>query len=124
AFIDRKPLNELARELIAARGSTYSHPAANYYRALREPYARAEATAQVFLGVRLQCAKCHNHPFDRWTQDDYHRFAALFARVTYRIIENRRRDKLDTHEFDGEQVVYLVKAGELQHPLSAAALTP
>ncbi|HMF15437.1 MAG TPA: DUF1549 domain-containing protein [Gemmataceae bacterium] len=65
-----KPLNEFARELLAGRGSTYANPPANFYRALRDPYARAEAVAQVFLGVRIQCAKCHNHPFERWTQKD------------------------------------------------------
>src|SRR5262249_45973283 len=54
AIAEGKPLNEFARELLAGRGSTYSHPAANYYRALRDPQARAEATAQVFLGIRLQ----------------------------------------------------------------------
>ena len=124
AFIDNKPLNELARELIASRGSTYSQPAANYYRALRDPYTRAEATAQVFLGVRLQCARCHNHPFDRWTQTDYHRFAAFFPRVQYRILENNRRDKLDKHEFDGEQIVYLDRQTELTHPVTGEVLVP
>jgi hypothetical protein len=124
SIAEGKPLNELARELIAARGSTYAEPAANYYRALREPYARAEATAQVFLGVRLQCAKCHNHPFERWTQDDYHRFAALFARIDYRILENNRRDRLDKHEFDGEQIVYQNRDTELLHPLTKEPLSP
>jgi hypothetical protein len=119
-----KPLNEFARELIAARGSTYANPPANYYRALRDPQARAEATAQVFLGVRLQCARCHNHPFDTWTQDDYHRLAAFFARVRYRIVENRRRDKFDQHEFDGEQVVYQGRAGELTRPGTKEVLAP
>ena len=57
-----KPLNLAARELVAGRGSTYSNPPANYYRALRDPASRAEATAQVFLGVRIGCAKCHNPP--------------------------------------------------------------
>src|SRR5262249_11830828 len=57
-----RPLNEFARALIAARGSTYADPPANYYRALRDPLLRAEATSQVFLGVRVQCARCHNHP--------------------------------------------------------------
>src|SRR5207253_97438 len=71
-----KPLNEFARELLVGRGSTYAEPAANFYRALRDPQTCAEATAQVFLGIRLQCAKCHNHPFDRWTQDDYHSLTA------------------------------------------------
>ncbi|MGL4551720.1 MAG: DUF1549 and DUF1553 domain-containing protein, partial [Gemmataceae bacterium] len=124
AFIDKKPLNEMARELIAGRGSSYRHPAANYYRALRDPHTRAEATAQVFLGVRLQCAKCHNHPFDKWTQTDYHRFAASFARVQYHIVENNRRDKLDKHEFAGEQIVYQDRTGELKHPVSGDVLAP
>jgi hypothetical protein len=124
AIIDGKPLNEFARDLVAGRGSSYSYPAANFYRALREPYARAEATAQVFLGLRLQCAKCHNHPFDRWTQTDYHSLAAFFVRVQYRILENNRRDRLDTHEFDGEQVVYVDRTSELKHPVTGEVLHP
>jgi hypothetical protein len=123
-FAEGKPLNEFARELIASRGSTYAEPAANFYRALRDPETRAEATAQVFLGVRLQCAKCHNHPFERWTQDDYHRFAAFFARVDYRIVENNRGDKLDKHEFVGEQIVYQAREGEWLHPRGKAPLPP
>jgi hypothetical protein len=111
-----RPLNEFAREILAARGSTYANPAANFYRAVRDPYARAESVAQVFLGLRVNCAKCHNHPFDRWTQDDYHRFAALFARIDYRVLENNRRDDLDKHEFVGEQIVFDVPEKELKHP--------
>jgi hypothetical protein len=124
AIIDNQPLNEFARDLVAGRGSTYRHPAANYYRALREPHVRAEATAQVFLGIRLQCARCHNHPFDRWTQTDYHRLTAFFARVRYRVIENNRRDRLDSHEFDGEQIVWMDRAGELKHPVTGEVLQP
>jgi hypothetical protein len=119
-----KPLNDFARDLLGARGSTYSEPAANFYRALRDPQARAEAVAQVFLGVRLQCARCHNHPFDRWTQDDYHSLAAFFARVQYRIVENRRRDKFDKHEFDGEQIVFQTREGEVTHPRSGTVMQP
>jgi hypothetical protein len=118
------PMNEFARQVIAGRGSSYSQPAANYYRALRDPLTRAEATAQVFLGVRLQCAKCHNHPFDRWKQDDYWSFAALFAQVDYRILENNRRDRLDKHEFDGEQVVWINRAAELTHPRTGKRVDP
>jgi hypothetical protein len=124
SIVDGKPLNEMARELLSARGSSYSEPAANFYRALRDPQARAEAVAQVFLGVRLQCARCHNHPFDRWTQDDYHSLAAFFARVQYRIVENNRRDKFDKHEFDGEQIVFQDREGEVTHPRSGAVLRP
>jgi hypothetical protein len=119
-----KPLNVFARELIAARGSTYQNPPANLYRSLREPYARAEAIAQVFLGIRMQCAKCHNHPFDRWTQDDYHQFAAFFGQVDYRVLENNRKDKFDLHEFDGEQVVFLNRDRALKNPRTQAELTP
>src|SRR5207248_5359407 len=78
----------------------------------------------VFLGVRLQCAKCHNHPFERWTQNDYHSLAAFFCRVQYRNVENNRRDKLDTHEFDGEQIVWMARAGEVTHPRTGEVLKP
>ncbi len=123
-FAEGKPLNEFARELIAARGSTYEEPAANFYRAQRDPQARAEAVAQVFLGVRLQCARCHNHPFDRWTQNDYHSLAAFFARVQYRVGENPRKDKLDKHEFVGEQLVYQARDGEVTHPRTGQVMKP
>ena len=124
AILANRPLNEFARDLIASRGSTYNAPPANYYRALRDPYTRAEATAQVFLGIRMQCAKCHNHPFNRWTQNDYHQLAAFFARVQYKVLENKRRDKLDKHEFVGEQIVYMDNKSEVTHPVSGATLRP
>jgi hypothetical protein len=116
------PLNEFAREILAGRGSTYAHPEANFYRALRDPYSRAESVAQVFLGLRVSCAKCHNHPFDRWTQDDYHRFAALFAQIDYRVLSNTKRDRLDKHEFVGEQIVYTDTEKELHHPRGGDAV--
>ena len=124
SIADGKPLDEFVRQIIAARGSTYAEPAANYYRANRDPITRGEATAQLFLGTRLQCAKCHNHPFDRWTQDDYYGWAALFSRVQYKIVENRRRDGNDKHEFDGEQIVWMAREGELDDPRHGRAATP
>lgn len=121
--IDR-PLPEMARELLGATGSTYAHPPANFWRAIREPLARAESVAQVFLGLRIGCARCHNHPFDRWTMDDYYQFAALFARIDYRILENNRRDRFDGHEFVGEQVVFQKREGELIHPRTGQPARP
>ena len=90
SIAENKPLDRFVRELITARGSTYSSPAANFYRPNRDPATRSRAAAQVFLGTRLQCAECHNHPFDRWTQDDYYDWADLFARVKYKVIEKKR----------------------------------
>lgn len=104
---DDVPLNTFVRDLVRADGSTYKNPPANFWRANRSPTARGETTARLFLGVRLQCAKCHNHPFDRWTQDDYYSWAAVFAKIDYEIVDNKRADKLDKNEFNGEQVVVL-----------------
>lgn len=116
SFDEGKPLDRLVRELLTARGSTYKNPAASYFRAARDPITRAESAAQVFLGLRLQCAKCHGHPFDRWSQDDYYGWAGLFARIDYKVLENRRRDTNDKHEFAGEQVVYTSPKGEVEDP--------
>jgi hypothetical protein len=121
---ENKPLNEMARELVSSRGSTYKEPAANYYRSLREPQVRSEAFAQVFLGIRMMCAKCHNHPFNQLTQNDYHQLAAFFPRVDYKLIDNTRRDKLDLHEFIGEQIVFMNRTGEIKHPVSREVLKP
>ncbi len=116
AFANHKPLDQLVKEIVAGRGSTYEVPPANFYRALRSPYERSEAVGQLFLGVRLQCSKCHNHPFDQWTQDDYYSWGSVFARVDYKIVENHRRDTNDKHEFDGEQIVFLNESGEAKDP--------
>jgi hypothetical protein len=124
SILEGKPLDRFARELIAARGSTYQNPAANFYRAIRDPLSRAEAAAEVFLGTRLQCARCHNHPFDRWTQDDYYSWAALFARVRYKVLFNLRRDKNDEHEFVGEQVVWMSREGEVNDPRTGRPAAP
>ena len=119
-----RPLNEFVRELVAARGSTYENPPANYYRANRDPTTRAETTARLFLGARLQCARCHNHPFDRWTQDDYYAWSALFARVDYKIVENKQRDNLDKHEFNGEQIVLVKDEGEFKNARTGQNAVP
>ena len=119
-----RPLNEFAGEILAARGSTYANPPANFWRAVRDPLQRAESVAQVFLGVRVGCARCHNHPFDRWTVDDYYGFAAFFARVEYRVLENNRKDMLDKHEFVGEQVVFQTREGEMVNPRTKSAIAP
>ena len=119
-----KPLDQFVRELICARGSTYRSPAANYYRPNRNPVARAKAAAQVFLGTRLQCAECHNHPFDRWTQNDYYDWAALFSRINYKVIQNNREISSDEHEWKGEQVVFVSHSGSVKNPRTGTNAQP
>lgn len=116
AVATNRPFDQFAREIVNGRGSSYDQPTANYYRAMRQTDMRAESAAQLFLGIRLQCAKCHNHPFDQWTQDDYYGWGNLFSRVDYEVLENNRRDKNDKHEFDGEQIVWSKRDGDLTHP--------
>ena len=81
AVTENRPYDTFVREIIMARGSTFQHGPANYYRIERQPAGRAETTAQVFLGIRLSCARCHKHPFDQWTTDDYWNFAAFTGKV-------------------------------------------
>jgi hypothetical protein len=119
-----KPMDQFARELVTARGSTYDNPPANFYRANRDPTTRGETAARLFLGVRLQCARCHNHPYDRWTQDDYYDWAAVFSRIDYQILSNQRRDRLDKHEFNGEQVVLIRDEGEVQNARTSIDAEP
>lgn len=81
---DNKPYDQFVRELITARGSTYQNGPANFYRVERQANDRMENIGQAFLGVRMSCARCHKHPFDRWTTDDYWNFAAFTQKVSGR----------------------------------------
>lgn len=81
---ENKPYNSFVHEILTATGSTYQNGPTNFYRIERQPSGRAETTAQVFLGIRLSCARCHKHPFDEWTTDDYWNFAAFTGKVNAR----------------------------------------
>ena len=76
-----KPYNEFVHEILTASGSNIDEPAASYYKVLRTPEDTMENTTQLFLAIRFSCNKCHDHPFERWTQDQYYDLAAYFARV-------------------------------------------
>jgi hypothetical protein len=107
------PLNQFVKTLLISDGSTYGNPAANYYRISRDPESSVETTAQLFLGVRIQCAKCHNHPFERWTQDDYYGFAAFFSRV---------KQKKGT--LPEEEIIFAAKDGEVRQPRTGKVMPP
>jgi hypothetical protein len=74
-------LDEMARQLLTATGDSHAVGPANFARMTPDARAQAELVSQAFLGVRIGCANCHNHPLDRWTQDDYHGLAAIYARL-------------------------------------------
>ena len=80
-FAAGAPFDAIVTELLTASGPSYATPPANYWLAADQPHLLGEHTAQNFLGIRLQCAQCHNHPFENWTMDDYYGFAAFFAQV-------------------------------------------
>ncbi len=107
------PTDEWVRELLGASGGTFKNPPTNYYQTEREIVKVTENVAQVFMGMRVQCAQCHNHPFDRWTQDDYYGFAAFFTQVGRKTADDPR-----------EVVVFNARGGEVSHPLKGKPMPP
>jgi len=81
SFRTNKPFDQFVREIIAASGTIEENPPVTWYRQVKEPQQQLEDTAQLFLGIRLQCAQCHHHPFEKWSQRDYYSFSAFFSRV-------------------------------------------
>ncbi len=81
SLMDNKPFDEFVRDILAASGDLSAHPPVAWYRQVRNSTAQLEDTAQLFLGQRLQCAQCHHHPYEKWSQHDYYSFAAFFSQV-------------------------------------------
>lgn len=106
---DDKPVDEMVREIITAEGSTFTEGPANYFMTANSPAEWAETTSQLFLGVRIGCAKCHHHPFEKWSQDDYYSMSSFFVRLG-------TKGSQEFGLFGGERVVYLKSAGEQTHP--------
>jgi hypothetical protein len=114
SIADDKPVTQFARELLTGSGNTLHKPAANFYRVARTPEDAAEAAAQLFLGVRVQCAKCHSHPFENITQTDYYGLAAFFARV-----------QLKGTQFGlDDEIVYTQPNRELNNPVTRKPQPP
>ena len=81
SLIENKPYDQFVREIVAASGQPDTNPPVSWYREVKDQAAQVEDTAQLFLGLRIQCARCHHHPFEKWSQQDYYGFAAFFAQV-------------------------------------------
>src|SRR5262249_34894461 len=117
AIRDGKPVDEFVRDIIIAEGSTFTDGPTNYYRNATTPADWAETTAQLFLGVRMQCAKCHHHPFEKWSQDDYYGLAAFFARLS-------TKNSTEFGLFGRETVVFLRPNGEVNPPRKGGVVKP
>ena len=112
-----RPMDQWIAQLVSSTGSTYENPPASFYRTHRDPEVAAESIAQVFLGVRIACAKCHNHPFDRWKQDDYYGLAAHFTTLDRKQIDNKPKDTLDKHVITGDEIISISDSKpQIHHP--------
>ncbi|MEQ2008613.1 MAG: DUF1549 and DUF1553 domain-containing protein [Limisphaerales bacterium] len=112
-FARNVPMDKLTQDLLTAKGGTFANPAANFYKVETDVLKLSENVAQVFMGMRMQCAQCHNHPFDRWTMNDYYGFAAFFAQVGRKTGEDQR-----------ETVVFNRGNGGVRHPVGNRDIPP
>jgi hypothetical protein len=109
-----KPYDKMVRELLTARGSSFENPAANYFRVTRSAKVSMEKTTQIFMGVRMVCAQCHDHPFEKWTQNQYYQMAAFFSAVG-----------LKPGFQSGDEIVYDKREdNEVKHPKSGRTMEP
>ncbi len=106
-------IDRIVQEMIPSTGGTFENPATSYYQTETTPQLLAENVAQVFLGTRIQCAQCHNHPFDRWTMDDYYGFASFFSQIGYKQAQDPR-----------ELTIFNAGVGEMRHPVSGQVVNP
>lgn len=107
------PLDKMVQGLLGANGGTFKVPATNYYQNETDTLKVSENVAQVFMGMRIQCAQCHNHPFDRWTQDDYYGFAAFFSQIGRKGGEDYR-----------ETIIFNAGGGDVRHPIDGRVMVP
>lgn len=118
SFRRNKPYDQFVRELVTAQGSTWRNGAATLFRDRREPDEITTLVSQLFLGIRLECAKCHHHPFEKWGQDDFYSFAAYFARIGHKGVG------LSPPISGGEEMILTAKSGAVKHPLTQEVLAP
>ncbi len=128
---DNVPYNVFARQILTATGDTTRNPAANYYRTSADTNDAMETSAQLFLGTRIQCAKCHNHPFERWTQDNYYGLAAVFHRVERKAVvaeepetDEKKVKKKKKNEEPRGAIISDVATGDVIHPATGQAVLP
>ncbi len=112
-----KPYDQFATEIVTATGSQSENPPAIWYRTVRKPTEYVESVAQAFLGVRIQCAQCHHHPAERWSQADYYGLAAVFSRVG-------RKGGFADAEVPTDEIIFVKSSGKTVHPVTGEILHP
>ncbi len=112
------PYDRFVRSIVAASGTPTTAPPVQWYQRLKQTDAFVDDTAQVFLGMRLQCAKCHHHPFEKWGQDDYYGFAAFFSRI------GRKPSPAGRMTGRTEEVIFAARSGAVNHPKTGQLMKP
>ena len=118
SFHDRKPWDQFVRELLTARGGTFRDGSVVMFRDRRQPEELTTLVSQLFIGVRLDCAKCHHHPFEVWGQDDFYSFAAYFSKI------GRKGTGISAPISGSEEFVFTGTSGSVTHPVTGATMTP
>ena len=125
---NNKPYDQFVREIITATGSNKTNPAASYYKILRDPDALMENTTHLFLATRFNCNKCHDHPFERWTQDQYYELAAYFAQVDLKRDPASGKNNIGGTAVEGAKPLYELisdkKEGEVIHDRTKEVSAP
>ncbi|HTM54983.1 MAG TPA: DUF1549 and DUF1553 domain-containing protein [Pirellulales bacterium] len=117
-FRENIPYDQFVRQLLTAQGSAWRNGAATWFRDRRTPDEIIPVVSQLFLGIRLECAKCHHHPFEIWSQDDFYSLAAYFARVTH------KGQGISPPISGGEETIFVAESGHVTHPISGKVLEP
>ena len=118
AFRRNQPYDKFVRDLLTAQGSTWRNGATVVFRDRPETTEIASSVSQLFLGVRLECAKCHHHPFEVWSQDDFYGFASYFARIGH------KGSGLSPPISGGEEMIFVSDSGQVQHGRTGAIVSP
>ncbi len=123
-----QPYNEFAKDILTAMGSNKTNPPASYFKVLRTPEETMENTTHLFLGIRFNCNKCHDHPFERWTQDQYYETAAFFKRTSLRADPASGTATIGGSAVEGAQPLYEevfeADGGEMKHQRTAKEVAP
>jgi hypothetical protein len=118
SFRQNKPYDQLVRELLTAQGNTHQYGPAVIFRDKREPVDASSFVGQVFLGVRMECAKCHHHPNEKWSQSDYYQLAAFFG-------QTKHKGQGISPPISGEpEYIWYAPGGEVKHPVSGEIMKP